>query len=250
MKSRVVAEMVGVMLVFGLFLAGCVTTNGTKSTPAKYFLYTKSRYTKHATITRYIGRDTDVVIPKELRGSIVDEIKNGAFANRSDITSITIPYLRNGIGETAFDGCTGVTRINNNGRYSSVIINGLRLLYPLNYTQKDGNWFYLYSGQEIPVAKMAAIVLDDDLSILVDGHIWGGPTGFYITPGLHTIEMKYSSSRKNTLTGAVEKTRSQGTSTLTVDMSAGMYYYVSGHVPFDRSNTVIYSIKERGKTQL
>ena len=57
-------------------------------------------------IREYKGPGGDVVIPDGIR-----EIQNGAFANRSDITSVWFPESLETIGEYAFLGCNGLTEL-------------------------------------------------------------------------------------------------------------------------------------------
>ncbi len=57
-----------------------------------------------AIITDYIGEETDVVIPKRLRGKKVISIDQGAFKN-TDITSVVIADTITSIGTNAFQNC-------------------------------------------------------------------------------------------------------------------------------------------------
>lgn len=57
-----------------------------------------------AIITDYIGEETDVVIPKRLRGKKVISIDQSAFKN-TDITSVVIADTITSIGTNAFQNC-------------------------------------------------------------------------------------------------------------------------------------------------
>jgi hypothetical protein len=265
MKRRLLMGAISLISVFGLCVIGCVTTEGKKDTPAKYFLYDEWRG-RHADnhevyIKGYIGEDTDVVIPEKINGGMVTRIEAGAFANRSDITSITIPFLRGSIEKTAFEGCTNLTGISFGGSHSgghNVMVNGLNLIFKGEYTKRNGDWFfYSYSSGELPVAKMSIILngtrglhIDINtytyLSMLNPFLLLDQVGGAYVLPGVHTLQVRYSSSTKD-VWGTTTTTASQGTSTLTVDMSAGSIYevYVGAG-----GRTVTYSIKEVGRTQL
>jgi len=62
------------------------------------------------TITRYIGGGGAVTIPALIAGYVVTQIGNGAFANISSLTSVTIPS-RVSIGSFAFANCANLIAI-------------------------------------------------------------------------------------------------------------------------------------------
>ena len=65
----------------------------------------------HAVITGYIGEDTSVSIPSEIKGYKVEVIDDNAFWGCESLTSITIPDSVSYIGESAFSGCTNLTSL-------------------------------------------------------------------------------------------------------------------------------------------
>ena len=62
-------------------------------------------------ICGYHGNDRDLTIPAEFLGDPVVEIYYGAFENRTDLTSVTIPTSVTSIDYDAFEGCTALTTI-------------------------------------------------------------------------------------------------------------------------------------------
>ena len=64
-----------------------------------------------ATITGYIGSKTAVVVPDTIGGAQVTAIAASAFANKTGITSVTLPDAVTSIGAGAFSGCTGLESI-------------------------------------------------------------------------------------------------------------------------------------------
>ena len=62
-------------------------------------------------ITAYTGPGGDVNIPKLLAGKQVTRIGRSAFADKSDILSLTIPNSVISIGDGAFGSCFGLTNI-------------------------------------------------------------------------------------------------------------------------------------------
>ncbi len=67
--------------------------------------------TGNAKIIKYLGTDTEAVIPEEISGSKVTKIGNLAFSGNSVITSVTIPDSVTEIGEYAFDQCEKLEKV-------------------------------------------------------------------------------------------------------------------------------------------
>ncbi len=80
-----------------------VKTPTDESEPHSDFEYTLS--SEGATITRYDGHDTDIVIPAELGGRSVVAIGSDAFNGRHFIRTIRFPKTILGIGNASFAGC-------------------------------------------------------------------------------------------------------------------------------------------------
>ena len=70
---------------------------------------------KSAVITEFIGvadEAGNVAVPSTIEGSTVTEISLGAFANRADIKSVTLPATIEKIGAGAFKGCSSLESVN------------------------------------------------------------------------------------------------------------------------------------------
>jgi len=63
-------------------------------------------------IKKYIGTDTNIIIPDEIAGSPVIAIANYAFQNCTSLTGVVLPDSITELGYYIFDGCTGITKIN------------------------------------------------------------------------------------------------------------------------------------------
>ncbi len=77
-------------------------------------------YGRHVEITRYLGNQTDVKIPKGIEDRKVTVIGEGSFADRATLNSVYIPSTVTDIADRAFQrcyylkevtGCEGVRRI-------------------------------------------------------------------------------------------------------------------------------------------
>lgn len=62
-------------------------------------------------ITGYKGTDTDIILPSEIEGKKVVSIWRNAFADCTELTSITIPDSVTSIQSGAFENCTGLTGV-------------------------------------------------------------------------------------------------------------------------------------------
>lgn len=79
-----------------------------------YFIDRMFRYRLEndwAVIVGYIGEDTSVSIPSEIKGYKVEGIDDNAFYGCTSLASITIPDTVSYIGESAFSGCTSLTSL-------------------------------------------------------------------------------------------------------------------------------------------
>ena len=59
----------------------------------------------------YIGSDTDVVIPEQIDGKTVTMLARGAFYNKTNLKSITLPKTLTYIKGCAFWGCTSLESV-------------------------------------------------------------------------------------------------------------------------------------------
>ena len=110
--------------------AGTVTVSAaTTETPADSFQY-ETNSTGEITITKFIGKETDVVIPSSIEGKKVTAIGIMAFASCGDLESVIIPDSVTSIDMDAFYKCTalksvkvsnGVTDLND-GVFSSCYV--------------------------------------------------------------------------------------------------------------------------------
>ena len=64
------------------------------------------------TITKYKGKDTNVVIPESISGAPVTEIGFYAFEANGDIKSVSLPESVTVIGEGAFLSCNALEQVN------------------------------------------------------------------------------------------------------------------------------------------
>lgn len=114
--------------LISLLLIGCDTL-GAKEAPASDFEYELSQNGENIVITKYIGSQENVVIPKEIDGLPVKALKDaypdggtaGVFEG-SSIKSVTIPDTVTLIGSSAFSGCKELTEVKlpNNLKHISV----------------------------------------------------------------------------------------------------------------------------------
>ena len=66
---------------------------------------------KTCAIRRYLGHESDVVVPARIDGYVVTRIGNRAFKNNTDIQSIKLSKYITVIGESSFYGCSGLKNV-------------------------------------------------------------------------------------------------------------------------------------------
>lgn len=117
-------------------------------------------------IREYKGPGGDVVIPDGIR-----EIQNGAFANRSDITSVWFPESLEIIGEYAFLGCNGLTELrlpaqtSSIGRYAFMFCNSLR------YARIDGENLIIRDYAFRQCDALRQLDLPENISVIGSGFV-------------------------------------------------------------------------------
>ncbi|MGM9681332.1 MAG: leucine-rich repeat protein [Eubacteriales bacterium] len=72
------------------------------------------------TITKYIGTDTDAVIPEEIDGKPVTVIGTGAFKDQKTVTTVTLPDTVVDLEDEAFFRCGSLTSINLPGQLKTI----------------------------------------------------------------------------------------------------------------------------------
>ena len=64
-----------------------------------------------AEILSYTGSSINITVPSEINGKTVTAIKNGAFLNKADITSVSIPSTVTSIGNKVFRNCSSLSAV-------------------------------------------------------------------------------------------------------------------------------------------
>ena len=113
-------------------------------------------------LKRYIGTDTEVVIPATFNEIKVTSIGQSAF-NGTDITGVTIPNSITGIGESAFENCSslaeieipeGVRSINKRTFYNCTSLQ--KIVIPVSVSNIYNEAFYECSGYDLYISDIAA----------------------------------------------------------------------------------------------
>ena len=64
-----------------------------------------------ATLTAYVGKETQVTLPSEIDGYRVVAVGDRAFMNRTDVVSVIVPTGVQTLGWFAFSGCIALTSV-------------------------------------------------------------------------------------------------------------------------------------------
>ena len=104
-----------VLICISFLMISCSGDNALKSptepppTPIEYFTF--EEINGSITITKYIGLDKNVVIPKTVNNLPVTHIGANAFHMNRDIMSVFLPDTVTGIGISAFGNCESLTSV-------------------------------------------------------------------------------------------------------------------------------------------
>ena len=107
MKKRIISMILAVALMFSLAAVTGITASAEKYGDFKYELLDDGT----VGIYRYYGNDNDAVIPETIDERPVTMIMLDAFKFNSNINSITIPNSVTEIHDSAFRGCTKLSKI-------------------------------------------------------------------------------------------------------------------------------------------
>lgn len=111
--EKILSKIVLIMLIIGLIIpiwSPVVSRAITGKTDSR-FEYTVNPDEKSIKITRYVGTDTEVVIPSSIDGYSVTDIGRFAFFECSSLTNLKIPDTVSCIREYAFKGCSSLTSV-------------------------------------------------------------------------------------------------------------------------------------------
>lgn len=107
------------------------------------------------TITEYVGKATDVIVPAEINDQPVIAVKEGAFVNNSSITSVVFDGTFENYTEKMFAGCSSLKSLTISGVFdkalwwlfgdsaSSVPASFTEISFALNSNYTDG---YMFKG--------------------------------------------------------------------------------------------------------
>lgn len=71
-------------------------------------------------ITGYTGSDTEITIPSEIEGYIVQSIANSAFQDNTTLTTVAFPETVETIGSSVFSGCTALIDVRLNDGLTNI----------------------------------------------------------------------------------------------------------------------------------
>lgn len=112
-RSITIAIIIAISVVM---LSSCSNSNETgdeykTGLIAGNFVYSQSMNDKSIKIDLYNGEESNVIIPDSLDGHPVVNIGEGAFANNSNIVSVSLPKKVNTISKDAFNSCSSLVSI-------------------------------------------------------------------------------------------------------------------------------------------
>lgn len=110
MKKRVISILILVAIIFPMFQPICMATDTTETLTENGYEYTENSAGK-IVISKYIGTETEVVIPNTINGKPVYSIGEEAFKSCKTITSVTVPGEIYIIDTGAFEWCSNLETV-------------------------------------------------------------------------------------------------------------------------------------------
>ena len=92
-------------------LALCLLMVGTALADTKDFTFALSASGNGYVVTGYAGSESTVTVPDWYKGLPVTEIGSAAFQGNTAIKVVKLPSTIEGIGESAFKGCTNLDKV-------------------------------------------------------------------------------------------------------------------------------------------
>ena len=120
----------------------------------------------HIQLVEYLGDSTEVVIPSQgyyslyegyAQTSPIKYIRRGCFKNRSDITSVSIPYPIEGIWDSAFWGCTGLEKVETGS---------LEWWCKIEFTDKESNPLYYAHTLYVGGSPVDSITIPETIEVV------------------------------------------------------------------------------------
>ncbi len=106
MKNKIFCSLLSILLLFSLLefnnikLSKISYANITNTAEASFLFNAETN-----TITKFIGQDTDIIIPQTINGVVVKKISKSAFSKNNNIQSVVFNEGLEEIGEGAFASC-------------------------------------------------------------------------------------------------------------------------------------------------
>ncbi|MBQ8212845.1 MAG: leucine-rich repeat protein, partial [Clostridia bacterium] len=100
-------------------------------------------------VTGYTGSSTEVIVPTYYQGIRIQYIREGAFRDKTHITSISLPKYISWIGENAFAGCTSLSKIDFAGQANRVSLSAFLNTAYYNDPANRVNGVFYFEGHLI-----------------------------------------------------------------------------------------------------
>lgn len=140
-----------------VYNAGDTVTNGD-------FTFTVEKY-DCATLTKYTGQNTVVLIPEKIEGLKVTKVGDEVFAENSVITTVEFPKTVTEVGDRAFFNCVNLLRVLGTDNLRNVGAHAFSGIAAASYSDKE----FVTLGEDILVAykgKGGAVTVPDGIRII------------------------------------------------------------------------------------
>lgn len=129
-------------------------------------------------LLEYLGEDTEIILPNNFEGNTY-QIYHEAFRSETALTSITLSNGVEGIGDFAFQDCSGLTSIEIPASVVAIGVNPFVGCLNLSISVNSGNTKYKYENNCLIEIETKTIIKGDNSSIVPSDTLKIGDYAFY-----------------------------------------------------------------------
>ena len=142
----------------------------------------------NATITKYNGNVSSIIIPEKLDGHTVVKIGNSVFENRTELVSVMLPDTVTEIGYSAFENCKNLKTVILSNNLTTIYDSAFSGCISLNGVVLPSSMLYIYYDAFYNCTSLTKINIPKNM--VAKGNGYGGYGVFRNCSALKTVEFE------------------------------------------------------------